>query len=104
MNLDGGCGHLREERAPVERNTPGECGDCVKEGLPGCMLLPVSAPWCMLAEVMDFAKAVGAPRSLPVHDRILSDVGLAVLDDRVSAYLEGIGDYHRVPDGADLPT
>ena len=63
-------------------------------------LLPVSAPWCKLAEVMDFDKAVGAPRSLPVHDRILSGVGLAMLDDRVSAYLN----YHRVPDGADLPT
>ncbi|GGF50874.1 MBL fold metallo-hydrolase [Marmoricola endophyticus] len=64
--------------------------------------LPVSAPWTKLAEVMEHAKAVGAPRTLAVHDRILSEVGLALTDDRVAAYLEGIGDYVRLPDGAEL--
>ncbi len=30
--LTGACEHLREERDPVEPDTPGECGDCVAEG------------------------------------------------------------------------
>ncbi len=30
--LTGACEHLREERAPVEPDTPGECGDCLAEG------------------------------------------------------------------------
>ncbi|KAJ1683779.1 hypothetical protein LUZ63_020924 [Rhynchospora breviuscula] len=64
--------------------------------------LPVSAPWTKLAEVMEHARAVAAPRTLAVHDRILSDVGLALTDGRVAAYLDGIGDYTRLPDGAEL--
>ncbi len=30
--VQGGCEHLREVRAPVEPDTPGECGDCLREG------------------------------------------------------------------------
>ncbi|MGI9155453.1 MAG: MBL fold metallo-hydrolase [Marmoricola sp.] len=63
---------------------------------------PVSGPWLKLAETLDFAKAVGAPRTLAIHERILSDVGLGMLDDRMKAFLEGVGSYHRLPDGADL--
>lgn len=67
------------------------------------LCLPVSAPWCKLAEVMDFARAVGARRSLAVHDLIHSDLGLGLVDGRVSAYLEGVGDYVRVAAGDEVP-
>jgi Na+/H+ antiporter len=30
--LEGDCDHLREARHPVDPDTPGECGDCVREG------------------------------------------------------------------------
>jgi Na+/H+ antiporter len=30
--LEGGCDHLRAPRPPVEPDTPGECGDCLREG------------------------------------------------------------------------
>ncbi|SDS62647.1 sodium/proton antiporter, CPA1 family [Nocardioides scoriae] len=30
--LEGGCEHLRQVRPPVEPDTPGECGDCLREG------------------------------------------------------------------------
>ncbi|RLV50510.1 MBL fold metallo-hydrolase [Nocardioides mangrovicus] len=80
---------------------PGDSFDHPEQGV-DLLFLPVSAPWCKLAEVMDYAKAVGAPRSLAVHDRILSEVGLSLLDERVTAYLEGIGDYTRIADGSDL--
>ncbi len=30
--FEGGCDHLREVRRPVEPDTPGECGDCVRAG------------------------------------------------------------------------
>ena len=33
MSLDGGCEHLKQVRPPVEPNTPGECSDCIREGL-----------------------------------------------------------------------
>jgi Na+/H+ antiporter len=32
VQLEGGCDHLREARRPVEPDTPGECGDCLREG------------------------------------------------------------------------
>jgi CPA1 family monovalent cation:H+ antiporter len=32
VNLEGDCDHLREVRPAVEPDTPGECGDCVREG------------------------------------------------------------------------
>jgi hypothetical protein len=45
---------------------------------------------------------VAAPRTLAIHDRVLSDIGLGMVDGRVSQFLEGVGSYHRLPDGADL--
>jgi L-ascorbate metabolism protein UlaG (beta-lactamase superfamily) len=63
---------------------------------------PVSGPWLKLAEVLDFAKAVGAPTTLAIHDRLLSDPGLAMLDARMSSFLEGTGTYARPADGTDL--
>ena len=30
--LEGGCDHLQKVRKPVEPDTPGECGDCLREG------------------------------------------------------------------------
>ncbi len=32
INLEGDCDHLREVRPSVEPDTPGECGDCLREG------------------------------------------------------------------------
>ena len=32
ITLEGDCDHLREARPPVEPDTPGECGDCLREG------------------------------------------------------------------------
>lgn len=32
VNLEGDCEHLREVRPPVDPDTPGECGDCLREG------------------------------------------------------------------------
>jgi Na+/H+ antiporter len=32
VNLEGDCDHLREARPPVDPDTPGECGDCRREG------------------------------------------------------------------------
>jgi Na+/H+ antiporter len=32
VTLEGGCDHLQKVRPPVEPDTPGECGDCLREG------------------------------------------------------------------------
>ena len=67
------------------------------------LLLPVSAPWLKAAECIDFAREVGAPRNLAVHDAIYSEAGLAIVDGHLRRFLEPRGqDYARVPSGSDL--
>lgn len=67
------------------------------------LLLPVHAPWSKLSEVVDFSRAVGAARSVAVHDGLLNDRGLGVLD-RVVGGLVNDEDhvFERVSPGSDL--
>ena len=41
----------------------------------------VSAPWMKASEAVDFARLVGAPRNLAIHDRIYSEAGLGIVAD-----------------------
>jgi len=38
-------------------------------------LVPINAPWAKIAETIDFAVALRAPRAIGIHDALLSDVG-----------------------------
>ena len=62
----------------------------------------VSAPWMRAAEAVDFARQVGAPRNLAIHDRIYSEAGLRIVDGHLGALLPDSQAYTRLPDGADL--
>ncbi|SEC33255.1 L-ascorbate metabolism protein UlaG, beta-lactamase superfamily [Nocardioides exalbidus] len=42
------------------------------------LLAPVSGPWLKISEAIDFAREVGAPTSLGIHERVYSDVGVAM--------------------------
>jgi L-ascorbate metabolism protein UlaG (beta-lactamase superfamily) len=67
------------------------------------LCVPVSAPWMKVSEGIDFARAVGAPRNLAIHDRVYSDVGLGIADGHFSRILAAAEqEYVRLPDGADL--
>ena len=75
--------------------------------LPGAevdlLCAPVSAPWMKVSEAIDFARAVGAPRSLAIHDRVYSETGLGIVDGHMARFLEPAGQsYTRLQDGADL--
>ena len=62
------------------------------------LLLPVSAPWLKIGECIDFARDVGAPRSLAIHDMVYSDVGLAMVDAHLDRMLgERAQTYIRLP-------
>jgi L-ascorbate metabolism protein UlaG (beta-lactamase superfamily) len=54
---------------------------------PDLLLLPVSAPWLKVSECIDYARDVGAPRSLAIHDAVYSDAGLGIVDTHVSRFL-----------------
>jgi L-ascorbate metabolism protein UlaG (beta-lactamase superfamily) len=73
---------------------PGEAVDVL------CVV--VSAPWMRASEAVDFARLVGAPRNLAIHDRVYSPEGLAIVDGHLSALLPAGMAYARIPDGADL--
>lgn len=64
---------------------------------------PVCAPWAKMSECLDFARAVAAPRTLAVHDRIYSDLGLGLADQRMADFVGQVGGvYARPADGEDL--
>jgi L-ascorbate metabolism protein UlaG (beta-lactamase superfamily) len=66
------------------------------------LCVPVSAPWMRAAEGIDFARAVGAPRNLAIHDRVYSEAGLRIVDGQYAQLLPESSTYHRVADGSDL--
>ncbi len=67
------------------------------------LLTPVCAPWMKVSEGIDFARLVGAPRNLAIHDRTYSEAGLGIADGHFGRFLGAAGlDYVRLPDGADL--
>ncbi len=67
------------------------------------LLLPVSAPWLKVSECIDFARDVGAQRSLAIHDRVYSEAGLKMVDAHLSRMLgERAQTYVRLQPGQDL--
>ena len=64
--------------------------------------LVVSAPWMRASEAVDFARDVGAPRVIAIHDRVYSEAGLAIVDGHLSRLLPEEQEYTRLADGADL--
>jgi L-ascorbate metabolism protein UlaG (beta-lactamase superfamily) len=70
------------------------------------LLLPVYAPWCKIAEVIDFARAVKPRLALPIHDALLSEAGLGLVDRLLGPQGPGIGaEYRRLgaSETLDLP-
>ena len=66
------------------------------------LLAPVSAPWLKVSEAIDFVRAVGAPRSLGIHDRVYSEAGLGMVDAHMANLLPDGQEFVRLADGADL--
>ena len=67
------------------------------------LLLPVSAPWLKVSECIDFARDVGAQRSLAIHDKVYSEAGLKIVDTHLSRMLgERAQTYVRLQPGQDL--
>lgn len=47
------------------------------------LLVPLHAPWSRIGEVVDFVIAVRAPRAFQVHDGLLNDNGLGIVESHV---------------------
>lgn len=44
------------------------------------LFVPAQAPWLKLAEAIDFVRAVGPERTIPIHDAGLSELGMASIN------------------------
>ncbi|MGC4893270.1 MBL fold metallo-hydrolase [Micromonospora sp. DT31] len=61
------------------------------------LFAPIHAPWSKFSEVLDFIRAVAPRRAYALHDGLLNDNGLGVLDRQYTA-LSGT-DYRRLEPG-----
>lgn len=48
------------------------------------LLVPIHAPWNKAAEVVDFVISVRAPRAFQIHDGLLNETGLKMLEGHVA--------------------
>ena len=48
-------------------------------------------PGCKVSECIDFARDVGAARSLAIHDKVYSETGLGIVDSHLQRFLDPLG-------------
>jgi L-ascorbate metabolism protein UlaG (beta-lactamase superfamily) len=67
------------------------------------LLLPASAPWLKMEEMIDYAREVAPRRGYPIHDALLSDNGLGLLDSLLGlAGGAGGGEFTRLQPGTSV--
>lgn len=67
------------------------------------LLLPVAGPWMKLAEAIDFTRSVPARTVVPIHEALLSEIGLTMVGARLdTARLSGDYTYSRLQTGEAL--
>jgi L-ascorbate metabolism protein UlaG (beta-lactamase superfamily) len=64
------------------------------------LLTPVSGPWLKTAEMLDFLRAVAPQRAFPIHDALLTEIGMQVIDGWASR--AGKTTYERIPIGSSM--
>jgi L-ascorbate metabolism protein UlaG (beta-lactamase superfamily) len=72
----------------------------VPPGRVPALLVPVSGPWVKTAEMLDFVRAVAPERAFPIHDAVLSEIGLQLVDGWASRM--GQTNYERIPLGGSV--
>ena len=71
----------------------------VPEGIEvGTLLVPAHAPWAKIGETIEFLAMVNAADNIPIHDGLLNERGLSLVDGHLSrvAAEHGLG-YRRIP-------
>ena len=48
------------------------------------LLVPVHAPWNKVGEVVDFVIGVRAAKAFPIHDALLNETGLGLIEGHVT--------------------
>jgi L-ascorbate metabolism protein UlaG (beta-lactamase superfamily) len=64
------------------------------------LLVPAHAPWAKIGETIEFLSIVGAAQNFPIHDGLLNERGLALVDGHLGRVAAERGlDYRRIPNG-----
>ncbi|MDX6323692.1 MAG: hypothetical protein QOK15_46 [Nocardioidaceae bacterium] len=64
---------------------------------------PACAPWAKMSELVDLARDVAAPRTLAIHDKVYSELGLGIVDRTMGQFLDRVGSsWSRLEPGSDL--
>ncbi|REE02648.1 MBL fold metallo-hydrolase [Citricoccus muralis] len=58
---------------------------------PDTLLVPLSAPWSKLSEMVDFITAVRPRQAIPVHDGLLNDRGLPMYRKQATTFADRYG-------------
>ncbi|MCL3860976.1 MBL fold metallo-hydrolase [Actinotalea sp. K2] len=66
------------------------------------MLVPVSAPWLKISEAVDHVRAVAPRTAVPIHDALLSEIGIGLVDRLMGSL--GRTAYRRLAVGEELVT
>ncbi|HSE09510.1 MAG TPA: MBL fold metallo-hydrolase [Nocardioidaceae bacterium] len=67
------------------------------------LFLPLHAPWNKVSEVIEYARTVGAPLSVAIHDGLLNERGLALAQRQISGMLgEREQEFLRVEPGTEV--
>lgn len=78
---------------------PGDALTVPPEPVP-TLCLPGTAPWMKVAEMYSYVKEVAPERAYVIHDGILNDVGIAIMENHVGNAAAKAGkDYRRLKPG-----
>jgi len=72
--LIGNVGYVVTEIGGSTMFHPGDSYAIAPRGI-DLLALPITAPWAKVGDTVDFALSVAAPRMIPIHDAIVSQVG-----------------------------
>jgi len=69
----------------------------------GTLLTPTDAPWLRRVDLVPYIRSIGAPRALSMHDGLLNEIGLSLVDQLMVTMGEEVdGDYRRLTPGEDV--
>lgn len=64
---------------------------------------PIGAPWLKVGEAIDYVLAVAPRRAFPVHEAVLSQIGISINSERLEAATQqGGGEYVKLAAGQSL--
>ncbi|HEX6872963.1 MAG TPA: MBL fold metallo-hydrolase [Micromonosporaceae bacterium] len=80
---------------------PGDSFDVPPEVTVDTLFVPISAPWLKSSESIEFVRAVAPRRAFALHDGLLNDVGLTIVDGLLQRLIGPA--YQRLATGAAVP-